>query len=123
MILLFTKSMKTSHNYPTNFWFGFALGTVSAITLSYLLGTKQGRELLKKLVKVSEHLDETSPDFLGALTEISQVFRGEKQQLNPQIEKQTNSSLTNVLDKIRHATQPPTYIKKFFSKSGRLISE
>lgn len=44
---------KTSH-----LWLGFAFGTATTLTLTFLLGTKKGREILKKLLEVSENLEE-----------------------------------------------------------------
>jgi hypothetical protein len=43
---------------PSNFWFGFALGTIAAVGSSYLLGTKNGRDLTKKLLDLTENLEE-----------------------------------------------------------------
>ena len=42
----------------SNFWFGFALGTMAAVGSSYLLGTKNGRDLTKKLLDLTENLEE-----------------------------------------------------------------
>jgi hypothetical protein len=49
---------KTNNPPPTNFWFGFALGTLAATGLGYLFGTKKGRETLTQMVKFSENLPE-----------------------------------------------------------------
>ena len=50
---------KINNQHPSNFWFGFSLGTIAAVSAGYLLGTKKGREFLKKLmpIKIIPFLD------------------------------------------------------------------
>ncbi len=43
----------------SGFWFGFALGTATASSAIFFLGTKKGRETLKRVLEVSEGLEET----------------------------------------------------------------
>lgn len=54
--------MKNNNDQHTNFWFGFAVGTIAAAAGSYLLGTKDGRNTVKKLLVLSENLEENLID-------------------------------------------------------------
>lgn len=42
----------------SNFWIGFSAGVIGASSVAFLLGTKNGREVLKKVLKFSENLEE-----------------------------------------------------------------
>ena len=50
--------MKNNSGAPSNFWFGFALGTIAATAGSYLFGTKNGRDTIEKILDFSENLEE-----------------------------------------------------------------
>ncbi|MBI4004506.1 YtxH domain-containing protein [Candidatus Roizmanbacteria bacterium] len=118
--------MRNQHNTPTNFWFGFAVGSMSAMITTYLLATKQGRETLKKLIELSENLGERSPEFVSLLQNVAASLRnrGDRQTEAPPSlpsasqPQSTYSSLSSVLDKIRGATQGTPSVKKFFTKDG-----
>lgn len=43
----------------SSFWFGFALGATAASSAIFFLGTKRGRTSLKRIIKLSEGLEET----------------------------------------------------------------
>lgn len=62
---------KIDNHQPSNFWFGFALGGVTAFGTSYLLGTKKGREFLKEIVELSEQFPERIPEFIEDLKKFS----------------------------------------------------
>ena len=122
--------MKTLRNTPTNFWFGFAIGSISAVAIAYLLATRQGRETLKKLISLSENLGERSPEFKSLLQDVMSSLRNKKDiqtEAPPALSAQQSqphfSNLSNVLDKIREVTHGNTSVKKFFSKGGKLIGE
>ncbi|MFA5136093.1 MAG: YtxH domain-containing protein [Patescibacteria group bacterium] len=51
----------------SNFWIGFAAGISGAAGLAFLFGTKKGRENLKKLLKLSENLDEQLERFIDKI--------------------------------------------------------
>jgi len=58
---------KKNSNPPTNFWFGFSLGTICAAGAAYLLGTKPGRKLLQKTLDGSENISDKLPFLLKEL--------------------------------------------------------
>jgi hypothetical protein len=110
---------------PTNFWFGFALGSLSAAAAAYLFGTKQGRQQLKKLVELSEQVGDNSPDIVSSVKEIMQSFSDPMREeatppsstpLPQQENEAPSGSLNSVMDKIKSVSQPKGYVKKFFSK-------
>ena len=49
-----------SHHKNSNLWLGFAFGAISAATLTFFLGTKKGRQMLKKILDISENLEENA---------------------------------------------------------------
>ena len=52
------KTPNPSHDKTSNLWLGFALGAAITTTIAILFGTKKGRETLKKLLELSENLEE-----------------------------------------------------------------
>ncbi len=46
----------------SSFWFGFLLGGLLTGSAAFLLGTKQGRKTLKKVLEMSENIEETLKD-------------------------------------------------------------
>lgn len=42
----------------SNFWIGFSVGVASAVGFGFLLGTKNGRDTVKKVLKFSENIEE-----------------------------------------------------------------
>ncbi len=51
----------------SSFWFGFALGASTAGSAIFFLGTKKGRATLKKVLELSEGLEEVVFDALKEL--------------------------------------------------------
>lgn len=49
-----------NNNKLSNLWLGFAFGAISAATLAFFLGTKKGRQMLKKILEISENLEENA---------------------------------------------------------------
>lgn len=43
----------------SSFWFGFALGATTVSSAIFFLGTKRGRTTLKRIIELSEGLEET----------------------------------------------------------------
>lgn len=67
--------MKNQANHlPSNFWFGFSIGVITAIGATYLLGTSKGRESLRKIILMSERFPEKIPEII----ETFQKIAGEK---------------------------------------------
>lgn len=69
----------------TNFWFGFALGATTASTALVLLGTKKGRETLKRALELSEGLEETL--FENAKDLSHEILDETKDYLAPKLQK------------------------------------
>lgn len=49
---------KKNEHQVSNFWFGFLLGTLFVLIGGFFLGTKKGREHLKKILEVTDNLEE-----------------------------------------------------------------
>ncbi|QQG44534.1 MAG: hypothetical protein HYW86_01300 [Candidatus Roizmanbacteria bacterium] len=119
--------MKKQNNHPTNFWFGFALGTLSTAVAVYLLGTKQGRHKLKKVLEMSENIENISPDLIKSIPEVLNVIVNHDNDDQPTQHNQEKTlqkvhTIENVIDKIKNAAQPSKYVKKFFAKGGKIIN-
>ncbi|MDO8497822.1 MAG: YtxH domain-containing protein [bacterium] len=122
---------KSDTTHPTNFWFGFALGSVSATFLSYFVGTKKGRETTKKFLESLEHMDEEPSHFFEVFKKaIAQI-----QEELPESDTHTTTSHTatkdheispiqSIIEKIRVSTVPATEkkVKRFFVKDGKMIN-
>ena len=48
------------HSQESNFWFAFALGGSLVATVTFLLGTQKGREMLKKIISQAENISNES---------------------------------------------------------------
>lgn len=84
----------------TDFWSGFALGATALALISFLLGTKKGREFLKKALDITENVDDYVKHFIeekGA-DEFVETIK-EKVQEFPNA-----TGLGNVIDKIKTLT-------------------
>lgn len=58
------------HQKPhSHIWFSFALGSIIGASGLFLIGTAQGRRLLKKAMESAEHLEESVADMLSRLEE------------------------------------------------------
>lgn len=116
--------MKSPNNHPTNFWFGFAVGTVSTVIAAYFLGTKKGREHLKKIMDLSENIEELSPTLISEAQNLigSYIVPSDKDisAEGPKESPVKTHTLDTLLDKIKNSTQSGKYVKKFFAKSGKL---
>lgn len=58
-----------SNHSPSTFWFGFALGTMATGLSLYLFGTKKGRATLKKVMDMTENLEENAFSLFQELEE------------------------------------------------------
>lgn len=92
--------MQDQNKLPySNFWLGFSLGAITLGIAGYLLGTKNGRTLLKKLLELSENLEE---NILLLGEELEENFVEKSQLGQPQKPSQeTHSTLHDVLEKIK----------------------
>lgn len=83
----------------TNFWFGFSLGAITLTIAGYLLGTKNGRILLKKILELSENLEENLL-LLGEELEENILEKSQADQTFKSTPK-IHSTLRDVLEKIK----------------------
>ena len=88
---------KINNHHPSNFWFGFSLGTIAAISAGYLLGTKKGREFLKKLVEYAEQFPEKIPELINELKKNSP----ESKEIKPFGLK----TIDSIINKIKHTSE------------------
>ena len=69
----------------SSFWFGFALGTTSAASAIFFLGTKKGRATLKRALELSEGLEESLFENLQDVG--AEILDETKDYLAPKLEK------------------------------------
>lgn len=81
----------------TNFWFGFVFGIASAAGASYLLGTKNGREKLKKLLEYAEQYGENPEELMQMLESLSEE---KTKELEP-----IKTNLNTLMDKVKSITE------------------
>lgn len=89
--------MENQSHKVSNFWFGFALGSLTAGVASYLLGTKKGRKRLQQILEWSENFEENLV-ILGEQLEEKVVEEGEK--VKEELQKVSNEGTHSTLDKI-----------------------
>lgn len=121
--------MKNKNNaaHPTNFWFGFALGSVSATFLSYFVGTKKGRETTKKFLESLEHMDEEPSHFFELFKNAITTLQKELPESHTQDSSAKHSEISpiqSIIEKIRVSAVPVTEkkVKRFFVKDGKMIN-
>lgn len=88
---------RTNEHKLSNFWIGFSLGMAGATGIAFLLGTKQGREMVKKALKFSENMEEN----------LERLLDGDSKQKGKKDAKKTGFHLENVeeiLSKIKQVT-------------------
>jgi len=119
------NSISDKH-HKSNFWMGFAFGSVMAGLSIYAFGTKKGREQLKKILELTENMGE---DFDGVLDLLRQEFKDKdladgiqkisesfEKHLSPETKKSFN--LSSVINKIKNlnSSHKQKSVKKFFVK-------
>ena len=85
-----------NHNKSSNLWLGFAFGAIAATTIAFLLGTKKGRQMLKKILELSENLEENA---LTIAEEIENTIIDKAEKLSDT--KPNIPILGNLLDKMK----------------------
>jgi len=111
--------MLDQNNKKTNFWFGFTLGAGSIAVSAFLLGTKKGRQLLKKAIDFSENLEENLV-LLGE--ELEEIIVEKGQEIKEDLKKshpKDKPTFSNILTKIKTLTFSQQKGKKFFVKEGK----
>ncbi|OGK09253.1 hypothetical protein A2767_06950 [Candidatus Roizmanbacteria bacterium RIFCSPHIGHO2_01_FULL_35_10] len=90
------KTLNQNHNRNSNLWLGFAFGAISATTIAFFLGTKKGREMLKKLLELSENLEENA---IVIAEQIEEAIMEKADKVSEQ--KQDKPLLGNILEKMK----------------------
>lgn len=80
----------------SNLWLGFAFGAIGASVLAFFLGTKKGRQTLKKILELTENLEE---NVLSVVEEIEEVFIDKTQKLK--VNTKEKPALGNILEKMK----------------------
>jgi len=122
-----------SEQHKSNFWTGFAFGSVVIGLSAYALGTKKGREQLKKVLELADNMGE---DFDGVLETLKKEFKetdfpGEIKKISESFEKHLNPEtkksfhLSTIISKIKNLTPPQNQkqVKKFFVKDGKFFDK
>lgn len=97
-------------NRISNFWFGFALGGAAVGVGLFLLGTKQGRTTLKKVIDLSENLEE---NISSLLTELEEGAVGKAEEIKDKILLKERPVLNNILHKMKDYSPEKKEVKKF----------
>lgn len=113
------RTNQDNSQYHSSFWFGFALGSATLAAGAFLLGTKQGRKTLHKLLDLSENLEESimsAAEEVGEVIEEGAVNLGQLQP-KPAGQQTNESSLHSLLNKINlFSPHSSKQTKKFFTK-------
>lgn len=83
-------------NKSSNLWLGFAVGAITATSLAFLFGTQKGRQILKKLLEISENLEENA---LAIAEELEEMLAEKAENFSQQ--QQNKPILGTLLDKIK----------------------
>lgn len=118
----------TNHDKPhaTNFWFGFALGSITLTAAAYMIGTKKGREKLKQLLEYAETMQDMPEELFALLPTIKEMLKKENgkdsseintSSNNETIPEQIGSSLESLIEKVKNNSEEKKDTKKYFIKS------
>ena len=108
--------MAEQNNYqPSAFWFGFSLGTIATGLSLYFLGTKKGREKLKKIMDLTENLEENA---LVLFQELEEHIESANE---PGDTSEKGSTLMSVLSRMKNLAphEAAKDTKRFFVKETK----
>jgi hypothetical protein len=116
---------KPDNHTNTNFWFGFALGSITLTAAAYMLGTKKGREKLKQLIEYADTMENMPEELFALLPTIKDMLRngGNKPEVEEpahqpeSIPEQIESSLESIIEKVKNTAEEKKDTKKYFIKS------
>jgi gas vesicle protein len=112
-------------HHTSNFWFGFAMGTVSLAAIAYLLGTKKGREKLKQLVEYADTVEDMPEELFAMLPTIKDMLKNTEEKVSEALPEGTSEkiadtahdaskSLSSILEKVKTTAEEKIEQKKFF---------
>lgn len=105
----------------SNFWSGLAMGVIFGASSLYLLGTKNGRQFIRKLLDATENLEEMGE---SVIDEVQNYF-SEDHSEQPEASEAEQESMSgvktveSVIEKIQSVIPEPKTIKKYFEKEGK----
>lgn len=130
--------MSDEQKAPGQFWFGFFAGGILGAFLIFILGTKEGKKLAKKLEEKAELVEEDLEQKIGKLEKkgqellseaeamkdkVTTVIEDKKQSTSDELIKkmdETFSRIENIQKKGVALTEEVH--KKFFKKDGKTLS-
>ena len=110
----------------TNFWFGFAIGSITLTGLAFLMGTKKGREKLKQLVEYADTIQDMPEELFNLIPAVKEMLKGTDsldQKTNApshpdkSIPEKITQSLESVIEKVKHSSEVKKEGKKYFIKN------
>jgi hypothetical protein len=108
--------MKKTNPPATNFWFGFSLGIAGTTAVGYLLGTKKGRQTLRKLL---DYAEETPHDLNHILEKLGKIYPHLAPEKKTSQDKPIISTLDQIIHKIRNNSHQENKHKKLFVKENK----
>ncbi len=121
--------MKKDNPPNTNFWFGFALGSITLTAAAYLLGTAQGRVKLRQLIEYADSMNDLPEEFFKILPTIKDMLNSgdtanksnHHEKEHASIPDQITQSMESLIEKVKHTAEDKDShadrIKKYFIKS------
>ncbi|MEO6508466.1 MAG: hypothetical protein ABIO02_00780 [Patescibacteria group bacterium] len=115
---------KHEHQPNTNFWFGFALGSITLTALAYMVGTKKGREKLKELIDYADTIEDMPEELFRLLPTIKEMLKNEASsdsssvsEPKESVPQQLGHSLESLIEKVKNSSEEKKEPKKYFVKS------
>ena len=87
--------MKTndSNSSTQNFFSGFLIGAVVAVSTSYLTMTKSGRKLARELLRKAEEIGEDGAEYFEEIANSPKTAK---------LKQKTGKKINNIIDKLKH---------------------
>ena len=116
-----------------NFWLGFFFGGFLGTILIFLLGTKEGRKVAKKLLEKGEEisgdlekkLKEIEKEGKKVVKKVEKVKKGVVKKAEKQ-EKETQKKINDVLAKAEDlqekSLQKTAELRRYFTRSGKKLT-
>ncbi|OGK19644.1 hypothetical protein A3D80_01135 [Candidatus Roizmanbacteria bacterium RIFCSPHIGHO2_02_FULL_40_13b] len=87
--------MTKNSPHHQSFWSGLSLGVIVGGSALALFGTKKGREVVHKLLDISENFEDVASDFIGNVEDEL------KEQVGPAIQTRGVTAIESLMDKIQ----------------------
>ena len=109
---------KHDNNHSSNFWFGFAMGSLSLTAAAYLIGTKKGRLQLQKLIEYADTVQDMPDELFRLIPTVKTLLTNEKNHdsTKPQETEKPMNILESLLEKVKLSSERKKDEKKYFFK-------